>query len=88
MHDLPFEHQHALKANSLRAYAQQLELDMPRFSAEMNDTVYLQRIREHQKSGVDSGARATPTFFLNGKLQDVSFGVQSLVDAVAKALAK
>jgi protein-disulfide isomerase len=88
MHDLLFEHQHALKLNNLRSYAEQLELDMARFNAEMNDTVYLQRVREHQKSGLDSGVRATPTFFLNGRLQDVSFGVKSLFDAVEKALAK
>ena len=88
MHDLLFEHQHALKANHLRAYAEQLELDLARFTAEMDDTVYLQRIREHQKSGLDSGVRATPTFFLNGRIQDVSFGVKSLFDAVEKALGK
>jgi protein-disulfide isomerase len=88
MHDLLFEHQHELKGHHLREYAQRLELDMARFTAEMNDTVYLQRIREHQRSGVDSGVRATPTFFLNAKLQDVSFGVKSLYDAVEKALAK
>jgi protein-disulfide isomerase len=88
MHDLLFEHQHALKAHHLREYAQRLELDMPRFTAEMKDTVYLQRIREHQQSGVASGVRATPTFFLDGRILDVSFGVKTLFDAVAKALAK
>jgi protein-disulfide isomerase len=88
MHDLLFEHQHALKANNLREYAERLELDMARYTAEMNDTVYLQRVREHEKSGLDSGVRATPAFFLNGRIADVSFGVRSLFDAVAKALAK
>jgi protein-disulfide isomerase len=88
MHDLLFENQHALKMHHLREYAQRLELDMARFTAEMNDTVYLQRIREHEKSGVESGVRATPTFFLDGRIQDVSFGVKTLVDAVGKALAK
>jgi protein-disulfide isomerase len=85
MHDLLFEHQHALKAHHLREYAQQLELDLTRFTAEMGDTVYLQRIREHQQGGLESGARATPTFFLEGKLVDVSFGLQALHDAVEKA---
>jgi protein-disulfide isomerase len=88
MHDLLFEHQHALKANNLREYAERIELDMVRYTAEMKDTVYLQRIREHEKSGIDSGVRATPTFFLNGRIADVSFGVRSLFDAVAKALGK
>jgi protein-disulfide isomerase len=88
MHDLLFEHQHSLKANNLRSYAEQLELDMARYNAEMKDTVYLQRVREQQKSGLDSGVRATPTFFLNGRIHDVSFGVKSLHDAVEKALAR
>jgi protein-disulfide isomerase len=30
--------------------------------------------------------RATPTFYVNGVLQDVSFGMQSLHDAVASAV--
>jgi protein-disulfide isomerase len=88
MHDLLFANQHALKGHQLRGYAEQLELDMARFSAEMKDTVYLQRIREHQQSGQASGVRATPTFFLNGRLVDVSFGVKTLFDKVARALAK
>jgi protein-disulfide isomerase len=88
MHHLLYEHQHALKANNLRAYARELELDMARFDYEMKDTVYLQRVREHQKGGTDSGVRATPTFFLDGKIADVSFGAKSLFDAVERALAK
>lgn len=88
MHDLLFEHQHALKANNLRSYAGELELDMARFNAEMSDTVYLQRVREHQQSGLASGVRGTPAFFVNAKLVDVSFGVKALFDHVEKALKK
>ena len=88
MHDLLFEHQHALKAHHLREYAERLELDMTRYTAEMSDTVYLQRVREHEKSGKESGVRSTPTFFLDGRIHDVSFGVKALFDAVAKAIAK
>jgi protein-disulfide isomerase len=82
MHDLLYANQNALKAHHLREYAQQLELDMVRFTADMNGHLYLQRIREHVRSGEASGARATPTFFLDGKLQDVSFGLSALFDAV------
>ena len=86
MHDVLFENQGALKFHHWSEYAQRLELDMPRFTSEMNDTVYLQRIREHQQSGEKSGVRSTPTFFINGKLHDVSFGISSLFDAVEKVL--
>lgn len=85
MHDLLFEQQPALNPDHLQAYAQRLELDMTRFSAEMSDTVYLQRIREHQQGGANSGVRATPTFFINGKVHDVSFGFARLHDAIERA---
>jgi protein-disulfide isomerase len=86
MHDLLFEHQLHLKTNQLHGYAERLRLDMARYTAEMDDHVYLQRIREHQQSGRDSGVRGTPTFFVNGKIQDVSFGIHALFDAVEALL--
>jgi protein-disulfide isomerase len=33
-----------------------------------------------------SHIRSTPTFFINGVLQDISFGMQALHDAVAAAV--
>ena len=86
MHDLLFEHQLQLRANQLHGYAERLRLDMARYTAELDDQVYLQRIREHQRTGRDSGVRGTPTFFVNGKIQDVSFGLHALFDAVEALL--
>ena len=86
MHDLLFDHQSHLKTPQLRGYAQQLELDMLRYDAEMSDTIDLQRVREDIEGGALSGVRATPTFFINGKLQDVSYGLQALVQGVEAAL--
>jgi protein-disulfide isomerase len=56
---------------------------MARYAAEMDDRIYLQRVREHLEGGRRSHIRATPTFFLNGVVQDTSFGMQVLHDAVA-----
>jgi protein-disulfide isomerase len=86
MHDLLFADQTHLKPKDLHARAQRLGLDMARFTAEMDDHVYLQRVREHVQSGVDSGVRATPTFFIDGHLQDVSFGLRALFEAVEARL--
>jgi protein-disulfide isomerase len=86
MHDLLFANQEHLRANHLRGYAERLQLDMARYSAEMADQVYLQRIREHEEGARRSGVRGTPTFFVNGRLQDVSFGMRALFDAVEAAL--
>jgi protein-disulfide isomerase len=88
MHDSLFDNQHHLKLRQLRGYAERLELDLARFDAEMDDQVYLQRVREHIEGGRQSGVRATPTFFINGRIQDVSFGLQFLVQGVEAALQK
>jgi len=88
MHDLLFDNQRHLKPPQLRGYAERLELDMVRYDADMADTVYLQRVREDIESGRASGVRATPTFYLNGVIQDVSGGLQALFDAVETQLGK
>ena len=88
MHDLIFEDQRHLKPPQLRGHAERLELDMVRYDADMADTVYLQRVREHIASGSASGVRATPTFFVNGVLQDASYGLQALFDKVDKLMRK
>lgn len=84
MHDELFANQAHLKPNQLHAYAERLELDMARYTAEMDDEVYLQRIREHVEGARRSGVRGTPAFFVNGRIQDVSFGIRALFDAVEK----
>jgi protein-disulfide isomerase len=86
MHDLLFEKQQHLKMPQLHEYAVTLGLDMARFTAEMDDEIYLQRVREHQRSGEASGVRATPTFYVNGVLVDVSYGLHALIDAVEAQL--
>jgi protein-disulfide isomerase len=86
MHDLLFAHQDHLKPKQLHGYAEQLGLDLASFTAEMDDEVYLQRVREHIQSGLQSGVRGTPGFFVNGTIHDVSFGIRSLFDAVEAAL--
>ena len=84
MVDLLYEHQRKLKEAALRGFAEQLELDLVRYDAEMKDRVHLQRIREHQAGGVQSQVRATPTFFVDGEMQDVTFGMQHLVAAIER----
>src|SRR6202011_6376921 len=85
MHDLLFANQEHLKLNQLHSYAEQLQLDMGRYTAEMDDQVYLQRIREHMEGARRSSGRGPPGFLVDGELQDVSFGMRALFDAVEAA---
>jgi protein-disulfide isomerase len=88
MHDTLFDRQPHLQLHQLRSYAEHLQLDMARYDSEMNDHVYLQRVREHMQGGRASGARSTPTFFVDGRIVDVSFDLHSLFAAVEAALRK
>jgi protein-disulfide isomerase len=86
MHDLLFDNQAHLKPKHLHGYAERLELDLARFTAEMDEHVYVQRIREHIESGRRSHVRGTPGLFLNGMIQDASPGLRGLVAATEKIL--
>ena len=84
MHDLLFAKPHQLSRAHLDAHAAQIGLDTTRFKAELDDEIYRQRVREHQQGGQRSHLRATPTFFVNGVVQDVSGGMQALFELVAQ----
>lgn len=86
MHELLFANQAHLTSKHLHGYAERLGLDMARYTSEMDDHVYLQRIREQVDGGKRSRVRGTPGFFVNGTIRDVSFGMKALFDAVEAAL--
>lgn len=82
MHHLLFSPPHHLSLIALAAHAKFIGLDMNRFSAEMADRIYTQRVQEHRRAGEHSGVRATPDFFLNGTPVDVSVGFEKLEEAI------
>ncbi len=86
MHHLLFTHSRHLTPAALNQYAEMIDLDMVRFKAEMADRIYTQRVQEHRRSGEALGLRGSPSFFLNGRLVDVSFGLEHLEVAVRAAL--
>lgn len=67
MHDLLFENQEALGTADLRTYGKSLGLDMARFDQALAAHTYADRVQQNVTSGKASGARGTPTFFINGE---------------------
>jgi protein-disulfide isomerase len=67
MHDHLFTHQDALELSDLGAYAAALDLDVERFDEDLAYGTFGENVRRHQRSGVSSGVRTTPTVFLNGR---------------------
>jgi protein-disulfide isomerase len=67
MHEVIFEHQHALEDEHLVAYAAALGLDGERVARDLADETYVKHVRDDFRSGVRSGVNGTPTFFINGE---------------------
>jgi protein-disulfide isomerase len=88
MHNLLLRNPAQLGRRHLESYAEILNLDLVRFRAELDSEIYRQRVREHQEGGIRSHLRATPGFFVNGVIQDVSGGMRALIDAVNEALGR
>jgi protein-disulfide isomerase len=65
MHDLLFRNQSALKRNHLLTYAENLALNMDRFSSAIKKQVYRERVRQDFRRGVENGVYGTPGLFLN-----------------------
>jgi len=86
MHDLLFDNQPRLEKNHLGDYAQRIQLDLPRFTTELDTHVHVDRVRADLASGTKSHVRSTPGFFVNGRIVDVSFGMRALFDATEAAL--
>ena len=88
MHDLLFEHQDALSADDLMSYADQLGLDVDRFSEELREHSGAPEIAEDVDSADLSGVSGTPTFFINGQRHYGAYDIQSLTKAVRTAGAR
>jgi protein-disulfide isomerase len=87
MHDLLFENQKRLCDEDLRAYAEQLELDIEMFERELAEHVHAEQVREDFMSGVRSGVNGTPTFYVNGVRHDDSYELETLLATLERATA-
>jgi len=87
MHDLLYENQRLLRDQDLRAYAEQLGIDVERFDKDLAEHVHAPRVREDFMSGVRSGVNGTPSFYVNGTRHDDSYDLDTLLAALERAAA-
>lgn len=66
MHKVLFENQRALGADDLKKYAQQLGLNMGRFTAALEQKTHEAVVKADQDLARSLGASGTPSFFING----------------------
>jgi protein-disulfide isomerase len=66
-------------------YAEELELDLPRFARELQLGTNREAVRRDFLRGVRSGVNGTPSFFINGVRYDGSWELPPLVAALKSA---
>ena len=78
-------HQEASQRETFFGYAEDLGLDMDRFTTADDDPATMERIEQSQQDGQTLGVSGTPTFFLNGELLQPQ-NITDLEDAFDAAL--
>jgi Na+/H+ antiporter NhaA len=85
MHDLLFAHQDALEPADLIAHAEQLGLDVERFTDALREHTGAGQIADDVDSADLSGVSGTPTFFVNGRRHYGAYDIGTLSAAVRVA---
>ncbi len=67
MHELLFKRSPVLDRASLITYAQELGLDLKKFTAALDEKKHAAEIEQDKKLAVDMDLYNTPTFFINGR---------------------
>ena len=84
MHDKLFENYNRLDGDHLVGYAEELGLNMEQFDRAITGRVYTVKVREDLQSGMESGVKGTPTYFINGVKHNNSGELGVLLEAVER----
>lgn len=85
MHDRLYRGQTELEDEDLRRHARDIGLDVGRFARELSARAHEVRVREDLASAARSGAKGTPSLFINGELYAGSLDRGDLFAALARA---
>jgi predicted DsbA family dithiol-disulfide isomerase len=85
MYDQLLGHQGELRWSDLMRHAEELELDVERFTSELRDGDFSDRVLADVASADESGVTGTPTFFINGRRHYGLYDLQTLTEAVNAA---
>jgi protein-disulfide isomerase len=82
MHDLLLGLQDALDVKDLIGYAEELGLDVDRFTNDLMSRKFAVRVARDVESADGSGVAGTPTFFINGRRHYGAYDIHSLTEAL------
>jgi protein-disulfide isomerase len=82
MHDLLFGRFEHVDDDDLRAYAQELGLDVAQFEADIADPALIAAIETDREAGLAAGVDGTPGLFIDGERYRGFYDRETLVDAL------
>jgi formate-nitrite transporter family protein len=85
MYDRLYQRQSELTDPDLERHARELGLDVERFRRSLGERAHEERIRQDLASASASGARGTPSLFLNGERYDGPLERDAIFAALARA---
>ena len=85
MHDVLLANQEDLRPGDLRRHAEELGLDMDRFTDDLSSHRHAGRVRADVVTADESGVSGTPTFFINGRRHYGVYDIDTLTEAVRAA---
>jgi protein-disulfide isomerase len=85
MHDRLYRRQAELSDADLERHARDLGLDLERFRGSLGSRAHEERIRQDLASAAESGARGTPSLFINGERYDGPIEREEIFAALARA---
>ncbi len=84
MHDMLYEHQSDLATADLVHYALRIGLEVYHFESDLSTQRFAKRVEMDHQSGIDSGVKKTPTFFIG----DVKYEGEMAEGALIAALSE
>jgi formate-nitrite transporter family protein len=85
MYDRLYRRQTELTDTDLERHARELGLDVDRFRGSLGDRAHEIRIREDLASASKSGAKGTPSLFINGEFYEGPLEREAIFAALARA---
>jgi protein-disulfide isomerase len=85
MHETLFNHQKEFGDIDLSHLALRLGLEIYKFESSLGQDLHRRRIEQDHASGIRSGVRGTPTFFINGIRYEGKIEVDALAAAIEAA---
>ena len=84
MHDLLYAGFPDVSRNRVMGYARQLNLDLKRFTSDVDSHKYKARVDAEEKEGEEAGVSGTPTFYFNGRKYNGVFTAAAVVPLLRK----